>query len=248
MKNKLVLVTGGSRGIGKSIVIKLANNGYDIAFTYNKNIALSKSLCTKLTSRGLKVKCFQLSLDDKNKISNCVKKIQNDFKKPISILINNAAIAQEKDFESISSQDWDKMLKINLKAPFQLIQTVIPSMIENSFGKIVNITSVGGQWGGFNQVHYAVSKAGLISLTMSVAKIYSKYNINCNAIAVGLVETDMTKNELNTDKGKDKIKNIPIGRIGTAKEIADTVDYLISNASSYITGQTINLNGGMHFG
>jgi acetoacetyl-CoA reductase/3-oxoacyl-[acyl-carrier protein] reductase len=248
MKNKLVLVTGGSRGIGKSIVIKLAEIGYDVAFTYKKNLEVSKSICNNLNNRGFNVKCFHLLLDNYDNISNCVNEIQTEFKKSISILINNAAVAQEKDFESISFLDWDIMLKTNLQGPFHLTQLLIPSMINNSFGKIVNITSIGGQWGGFNQVHYAASKAGLISLTMSTAKIYSKHNINCNAIAVGLVQTDMTTNELSTKNGIDKVKNIPIGRIGTTNDVAETVNYLISEESSYITGQTINLNGGMYFG
>ena len=140
------------------------------------------------------------------------------------------------------------MLKVNLQGPFHLIQKIIPSMINNNYGKIINITSIGGQWGGFNQVHYAASKAGLINLTRSVANTYSKFNINCNAVSVGLVETEMTKNELNTNLGKSKIKNIPFGRIGNLNEISNVVKFLISDESSYVSGQTINVNGGMYYG
>ena len=121
-------------------------------------------------------------------------------------------------------------------------------MKKQKWGRVVNITSIGGQWGGFNQVHYAAAKAGLINLTRSLAKIYSKYGITTNAIAPGLVLTDMAKKELGTAAGKKKVANVPIDRIASPKEIANVVAFLCSNEASYITGQTINVNGGMYFG
>ena len=121
-------------------------------------------------------------------------------------------------------------------------------MIEQQWGRIINITSIGGQWGGFNQVHYAASKAGLISFTQSMAKIYSKHGITSNSISPGLIATDMSENELNTDAGKEKVKNIPLGRLGTKQEISNIALFLASDEASYITGQTVNANGGMYFG
>ena len=166
----------------------------------------------------------------------------------INILINNAAIAQEKPFETITDEDWDNMMAINLRGPFILCQEVIPDMIEQGWGRIINICSVGGQLGGINQVHYAAAKAGLINLTKSLARIYSKNGITSNAVSPGLVDTDMAAQELTTPAGKEKVRNIPIGRIATAEEIANVVVFLASEKASYITGQTINVNGGMYFG
>ena len=121
-------------------------------------------------------------------------------------------------------------------------------MIANQWGRIVNITSIGGQWGGFNQVHYAASKAALINFTQSIAKIYSKEGITSNAVAIGLVNTDMSNAELDSEEGKKKVENIPVGRVGSIEEIANTVHFLCSEDASYITGQAINVNGGMYFG
>ena len=162
-------------------------------------------------------------------------------------MVNNGAISQEKPFDSITDSDWESMISVNLQGPFRVIQEVIPSMVENQWGRVINIASIGGQWGGFNQVHYAAAKAGLINLTRSVAKIYSKHGITSNAISPGLVATAMAEDELSTEAGKEKVKGIPINRIGTVEEIGATVVFLSQEGSSYITGQTLNLNGGMFF-
>jgi acetoacetyl-CoA reductase/3-oxoacyl-[acyl-carrier protein] reductase len=164
------------------------------------------------------------------------------------ILINNAAIADEKPFETITDHDWDVMLGTNLKGPFMLVQDCLPGMLKRGFGRIVNIVSIGGQWGGMRQVHYAAAKAGLINFTQSMAKLYSKDGITSNAVSPGLVATDMTDNELNSEAGKQKAAQIPAGRIGKASEVAAAVSFLVSDGAAYVTGQTINVNGGMYFG
>ena len=246
--NKIALVTGGSRGIGKGIVKSLVKSDYTVVFTYNNNDELSKKIAEGYKSSGINVYSFKMDQSSRLSIQNCIAEINKKFKQPISILINNAAIAQEKQFEMIDDSDWEIMLKTNLQGPFMIIQEVLQGMINNNFGRIINITSIGGQWGGFNQVHYAASKAALINLTQSIAKIYSHKGITSNAIAVGLVQTEMAANELNSEEGKRKVSNIPIGRIAEVREIADTVKFLCSEEASYITGQTINLNGGMYFG
>ena len=140
------------------------------------------------------------------------------------------------------------MLAVNLRGPFICAQECLPPMIRQRWGRIINITSIGGQWGGFNQVHYAASKAGLINLTRSLAKLYSAKGITTNAVAIGLVQTDMTADELSTNAGQDKVRAIPRGRIGTVQDIAETVVFLASDQADYITGQSINVNGGMYFG
>ncbi len=236
MHNKVVFITGASRGIGEAIADYLSSNGYLVAYGYNK---------TPITKNVFNV---QVDIANRQSIQNAIKKTIEHFKQPIEILINNGAIAQEKPFLTINDEDWDTILAVNLRGAFSFTQEVLPQMIENKWGRIINITSIGGQWGGFNQVHYAASKAALINFTQSIAKIYSKEGITSNAIAPGLIATDMSENELNTDAGKEKLKNIPIGRLGTKQEIASIALFLASNESSYITGQTINANGGMYFG
>ena len=166
----------------------------------------------------------------------------------IAVLVNNAAIAQEKPFLDLTDADWDRMLAVNLRGPFTCAQEVLPGMIKQGWGRIINISSVGGQWGGMNQVHYACAKAGLNNLTRSLAKLYSAQGITTNTVAAGLVATGMIANELETAAGKEKVRNIPIGRIGTTDEIARVTAFLASDDASYITGQTLNANGGMYFG
>lgn len=237
MENKLVFVTGASKGIGKAIADAFSKEGYLVAYGYHNHKVEEEN-------------CFSVHVDiaDRGSIKQAMAKAEAHFSTHISILINNAAIAQEKDFLTISDEDWENMLNVNLKGAFSFSQEVLPNMIQQKWGRIINITSIGGQWGGFNQVHYAASKAALISLTNSLAKIYSKEGITTNAIAPGLVATEMSEAELNTEAGKEKVKNIPMARLGTADEIANIALFLASPASSYVTGQTINANGGMYFG
>lgn len=240
-KDKVVLVTGSSKGIGRDIADNFVRKGYKVAYTYN---------CTHITNITNSSNIFKVEMNIGNRISvqKALINIKSYFGQDIDILINNAGIAQEKPFLTITDEDWQNMLNINLQGAFRLVQEVLPSMLEKQWGRIINITSIGGQWGGFNQVHYAASKAGLISFTQSAAKIYSKYGITSNAISPGLIVTDMSENELNTDAGKEKVKNIPLGRLGTKKEISNIALFLASDEASYITGQTINANGGMYFG
>lgn len=236
MNNKVVFVTGASKGIGEAIADYFLANNYLVAYGYN-GTPISKNVFS-----------VKVDISNRESIQNAIELTQQHFGKNIDILINNAAIAQEKNFLTISDNDWDNMLAINLRGAFSFTQEVLPQMIQNNWGRIINITSIGGQWGGFNQVHYAASKAALINFTQSIAKIYSKDGITSNAISIGLVATDMTENELNTNAGKEKVKNIPLGRLGTKKEISDIALFLASEKASYITGQTINANGGIYFG
>lgn len=246
--NIVALITGGSRGIGKQIALTLAKSGYLVAFTYKSDKKSALDVQKQIDTFGGIAKFFQNDIEDRNSIKTNIQNAQDFFNSPIQILINNAAIAQEKPFETITDNDWEKMLKVNLQGPFKCTQELLPIMIKNKWGRIINITSIGGQWGGFNQVHYAASKSALINFTQSIAKIYSKEGITSNAVSIGLANTDMSKPELSTDEGKTKTRSIPIGRVATLDEIANTVKFLCSNEASYITGQTINVNGGMYFG
>ena len=243
---RIALVTGGNKGIGKAIVAQLANDGIQVAFTFNQHKKEAASVVKELERKGCEFSCLELDQSKGQSIQRAIDMTHERLGK-IDILVNNAAIAQEKPLESITEDDWHKMLDTNLLGPFTLCQKVLPDMKEREWGRIINVASIGGQWGGYNQVHYAMAKAGLINLTVSVAKIYGKYGITSNAVSPGLVKTEMIAGELFTPAGKEKQKNIPLGRLATPEEVANVVTFLASERASYITGQTINVNGGMYF-
>ena len=240
-KKKVAFVTGGSGGIGKSICLKLIKSGFYVAVGYKTN----KKDATNLTKKNHAI-AIQVDVSSRKSIKKAIQSCKKFFGQNIDVLINNAAISQEKSFEKISDTDWDNMLVSNLRGAFSFSQEVIPYMIKSKWGRIVNVVSISGQWGGHNQIHYAASKAGLINLTTSLAKLYSKNGITINAVSPGLVKTEMIANELKTTSGKNKIKQIPIGRIADTNEIANVVNFLCLDEASYITGQTINVNGGMY--
>lgn len=246
MGSRTALITGGSRGIGAAIALALAEDCVDIVISYNTNQVLAETVISKIHECG--VEAFALQCDQKNPtaITATVAEI-TDRVGGIDILVNNAAVSQEKPFFDITVSDWDAMNETNLRAPFLWCQNFLPGMIESKWGRIINISSIGGQWGGYNQVHYAAAKAGLINLTRSLAKLFSNRGITANAIAPGLVSTDMTRNELATAAGIAKAQSIPVGRIAEPHEIASVVAFLAGDDASYITGQTINVNGGMYF-
>ena len=239
---KLVFVTGASGGIGQSISEILIKNGFDVVVGYNKNKSSAISLSKKLNTLSV-----QVDISKRSSIKKAIKKTEIHFGHSIDILINNAAISQEKPFENITDDDWDEMLVTNLRGVFCFSQEVLPEMKKKKFGRIINIASIGGQWGGYNQVHYAAAKAGVINFTKSLAKLYSKFGITSNTVSPGLVMTKMSEKEINSKSGKKKIASIPVGRLGTANEISHVVKFLCSEESSYVTGQTINVNGGMYF-
>lgn len=244
---RVALVTGGSRGIGRGIAQTLACNGMRVVFTFNEHADAASAIVEELEKDGHKALAIQMATEERSSVVEALELVRHRWG-PVDILVNNAAIAQEKPFDTITDQDWDHMMAVNLRGPFICAQECLPDMIERGWGRIINITSIGGQWGGFNQVHYAASKAGLINLTRSLAKLYSGKGVTTNAVAIGLVQTDMSAAELATEAGQEKAKAIPRGRLGTLQDIADAVAFLASDQADYITGQTINLNGGMYFG
>ena len=247
MRKKVALVTGASRGIGAAIAKKLSRDGFNVYVGYCLSSLLAKKVVQEIQEDGGKADAVFIDITSRESINVAVNSI---FQKSgtLDILINNAAISQEKPFLNICDEDWDLMMAANLRGPFACIQAVMPKMTTQGWGRIVNIVSIGGQWGGVNQIHYATAKAGLIGLTRSLAKTYGKYGVTINAVSPGLVETDMTRVELASSDGQKKVQSIPMGRVGTKEEIAGAVSFLLMNESSYITGQTININGGMYFG
>lgn len=241
---KVVFITGANKGIGRGIAELFLDHGHRVTVGFRENQEGAAFLAEKYPNAV----AVQVDVADRQSIKSAIEFTRKHFGSGIDVLVNNGAIAQEKPFLTITDEDWDHMHAVNLRGPFVFAQEVLPDMVEAGWGRIINITSIGGQWGGFNQVHYASAKAGLINFTRSMAKIFSAYGITVNAVAPGLVATDMSANELETTAGREKVKNIPAKRLGTVAEVAETVLYLSSEGASYITGQTINVNGGMYFG
>ena len=247
MTQRIALVTGASRGIGAGIAKTLAHNGIAVAVGYVHNSEKAQAVVNSILASGGKAQALEIHNESRKSIKDALALIAQKWGN-VDILINNGAIAQEKQFLTLTDDDWDQMLAINLKGAFMATQEVLPQMIDQKWGRIINISSIGGQWGGMNQIHYATAKAGLIGLTRSIAKVYGSHNITCNAIAPGLIATEMSEAELNTPDGQDKVKNIPRKKLGTVEDIGEAALYLSGDQANYVTGQTLNLNGGMYFG
>jgi len=242
--SRIVFVTGASRGIGRGIAAHFLEQGYEVAVGYCNTPSGAERICRDYPN------AFPVKIDisSRESVRLALAETNSHYGKSVEVLVNNAAISQEKSFFDLSDDDWQRMLSVNLQGPFVLTQEALPPMLENGWGRIINIVSIGGQWGGYNQVHYAAAKAGVTNFTQSIAKLYSAKGITSNAVSPGLVATDMAADELASEAGREKVKGIPAGRIGTVEDVAGAVFYLASDESSYITGQTINVNGGMYFG
>ena len=245
-RGRVAFVTGGSRGIGRAIALALADAGARVALTFHQNEALATEVVSAIRARAGEAVALPMAVEERASVRRAVGEARRRLG-PIGILVNNAAMAQEKPFADLTDADWDAVLGVNLRGAFACAQEVLPDMRAAHWGRIVNLSSIGGQWGGMNQVHYASAKAGLIALTRSLARLYSAEGITANAVAPGLVATDMTAAELGSDAGRAKVAAIPAGRIGTVEEIASIVAFLASEGASYVTGQTVSANGGMLF-
>ena len=239
MGQRLALVTGAGSGIGKATALALLEAGHLVACGYNANRDGAEAI------HHANAKAVKIDIASRTSAKRAIAACQKNFGRSIDIVVNNAALAQEKPFETITDADWDRMLAVNLRGAFIVAQETLPAMQAKKWGRIINITSIGGQWGGLRQVHYAAAKAGLINLTHSLARLYSAHGITANAVSPGLVATDMIRKELNSKAGKQKAAQIPAGRIAEPAEIAAGIVYLASDAAAYVTGQTLNINGGM---
>jgi acetoacetyl-CoA reductase/3-oxoacyl-[acyl-carrier protein] reductase len=239
MTARLALVTGAGGGIGKAAVLALLEAGYQVACGYNTNRAGAEAI------RHTGAKAVKIDIASRASVRRAVATTVKHFGRGIDIVVNNAALAQEKPFETITDADWDRVLAVNLRGAFIVAQETLPAMLARKWGRIINITSIGGQWGGMRQVHYAAAKAGLINFTHSLARLYSGAGITANAISPGLVATGMIAKELKSKSGRQKAAQIPVGRIAEPEEIAAGILYLVSDAAAYVTGQTLNINGGM---
>ena len=238
---KIALVTGAGSGIGKACALALLDAGYLVACGYNSN----RGGAQQIENSFANAYAVKIDIASRASVKRAMAASAKHFGRGFDIVVNNAALVQEKPFETITDADWDRMLTVNLRGAFIVAQEALPAMLGRKWGRIINITSIGGQWGGMRQVHYAAAKAGLINLTHSLAKLYSQDGITANAIAPGLVATDMIAKELKSRAGKQKAAQIPIGRITRPDEIAAGVLYLASDAAASVTGHTLNINGGL---
>ena len=242
-ERKIVLITGGSRGIGKETAKVYAENGYDVAINYVSDKTDVEGIKKEFQDMG--VKCLMIKADVSNEedVNNMVEKVISEFGK-IDVLVNNAGITKDTLLMRMSKEDFDKVIDINLKGTFLVTKAVSKYMMKKRCGSIINLSSVVGVAGNSGQSNYSASKAGIIGFTKSIAKELASRNIRTNAVAPGFIETDMTN--VLKDEVKESIGNqIPLKRMGTAREVAEVIYFLGTEKSSYITGQVINIDGGM---
>ncbi|MGA9269114.1 MAG: 3-oxoacyl-[acyl-carrier-protein] reductase [Lutimonas sp.] len=243
LENKTALITGASRGIGKGIAMEFAKQGAHVAFTFNASAEAAQALEKELESFGVKAKGYQSNAADFDAAQQLVKDVIEDFG-GLDILINNAGITKDNLLMRISEEDFDKVIEVNLKSVFNLTKAVLRPMLKQRSGSIINMSSVVGVKGNAGQTNYAASKAGILGFTKSVALELGSRNVRCNAIAPGFIETEMTAklDPKTVDSWRD---SIPLKRGGTPQDVANACVFLGSEMSAYVTGQTLNVDGGM---
>ena len=247
LENKVAVVTGAARGIGEGIALKFAEHGASIAFTYvsESSAEKAKALEEKLVAAGVKAKAYRSNAGNFAECESFINDVVKEFG-TVDVCVNNAGISKDNLLLRMSPEQWDDVIKVNLNSVFYMTKQVIRPMMKAKSGSIINMSSVIGLMGNAGQGSYAASKAGIIGFTKSVAKELGSRNVRCNAIAPGFVETDMTS-YLKDGEQADKYKaGIPLGKFGTAEDIANVTLFLASELSSYVTGQVISVDGGLY--
>jgi 3-oxoacyl-[acyl-carrier protein] reductase len=245
LTDRVAFVTGASQGIGRACALKLATEGAAVAVVARNQEKLNE-LVNEITASGGKAAAFALDVTDEDQVKSTIKAATAHFGK-IDILVNNAGITRDQLVMRMKRADWDAVLQTNLTSAYLCIQQVSVSMLKQRWGRIINIASVFGQMGQAGQANYSASKAGLIGLTMAIARELGSRNITCNAVAPGFIETAMTE-VLGDEFKQSAAKQIPLGRVGSADDVANAVAFLASDEASYITGHVLNVNGGMLMG
>src|SRR5450755_3430116 len=244
-EGRVALVTGASQGIGHACARALAQAGATVILAA-RNLQKLEELSAQITADGGKAVAFPMDVADEDQVKSAIKSALAQFGK-IDILVNNAGITRDQLIMRMKRADWDAVLTTNLTSAYLCIQQVIPSMLKQHWGRIINITSIMGQTGQAGQANYSASKAGLIGLTMAMAREVASRNITVNAVSPGFIETSMTA-VLNDELKQTMTKNIPLGRAGSPEDIASAVNFLASEEASYITGHVLNVNGGLLMG
>ena len=241
LQGKTALITGAARGIGKAIALKFAAEGANIAFT---DLSVNEETQSEIEALGVKAKSYASNAADFQQTEDVVKQVKEEFGS-IDILVNNAGITKDGLMLRMSEQQWDAVIAVNLKSAFNFIHACVPIMMRQRSGSIINMASVVGVHGNAGQANYAASKAGLIALAKSIAQEMGPKGIRANAIAPGFIDTAMTQ-ALSEDVRKEWCQKIPLRRGGTVEDIANTAVYLASDLSAYVSGQVIQVDGGMN--
>lgn len=244
LQGKVAIVTGGSRGIGKSICMKLAEKGCNVVINYVKNESFALEVAREIENMGQRA---YLVKKDVSKIKEAEELIEEVYKKfnNIDILVNNAGITKDTLFLRMTEEDFDKVLDTNLKGTFNVTKAAVKYMVKKRFGRIINISSIVGIYGNAGQVNYAAAKAGIIGFTKALAKELGSRKITVNAVAPGFIKTDMTTPIIEKETEEKIIERIPLKRIGLPEDVANLVAFLASDEASYITGQVIAIDGGL---
>ena len=243
LAGKVALVTGASRGIGRAIALTLAQNGADVAINFAGNVAAAQEVADAITAMGRKALLVQGSVADADGVQAIVKKVVAELGR-LDILVNNAGITRDGLLMRMKTEDWDAVLETNLKGVYNCSKAVMRTMMKQKGGRIVNMASVVGETGNAGQCNYSAAKAGVIGFTKSLAKEVASRGITVNAVAPGFIATDMTK-VLTDDQKAEMAKTIPLGRAGQPQDVANAVLFLVSDEAAYITGQVLNVDGGM---
>ncbi len=244
MTERIAVVTGGSRGIGRAIALRLAQDGAKVIITYVRGKEAADEVIETIKSNGGEAFAYQFDVSDYEATQTAFANILDKFGK-VDYLINNAGITRDALLMRMKEEDWDKVVTVNLKGAFNCIKAVVRPMLKQKFGRIVNITSVVAFMGNVGQANYVASKAGLVGLTKALAKELAPKGVTVNAVAPGFIETDMTAGL--PEKIKEYMLSlIPLGRFGQPEEVAEVVAFLVSDKAAYITGQVIHVNGGMY--
>jgi len=246
LKGKVALITGSSRGIGRSIAEKFAAEGASVIITYKRNRKMAEELRGSLANPHLH-EVVQLSQENPKSVDRLFKRVTERYGR-LDVLVNNAGTNKPNDLLSTSVKEWDEIVKVNLRGPFLCAQKAMEIFIRQRCGTIINITSVSGQYGGPRTAHYAASKAGLISLTKLLARYGGPHGVRANAVSPGLIQSDMAKDGLKSKSVKGMLDQILLGRLGTPNEVASAAAFLASDEASYITGHVLNVNGGLYMG
>ncbi len=244
LTGKVALITGGSRGIGAAIVRRFAAEGAAVAFTYLSSPEKAEALASELRESGATIKAYKSDASSFDEAEVLVQSVITDFER-IDILINNAGITRDNLMLRMTEDQWDEVLRVDLKSVFNLTKHALKPMIRNRGGSIINISSVVGVFGNAGQANYSAAKAGILGFTKSVAKEIGSRNVRCNAIAPGFIETDMT-HELSDQNKELFLSGIPLKRLGQADEVASVCAFLGSDLSAYVTGQTLSVCGGLN--
>ena len=241
LNGKTALVTGASRGIGRAIALRLAEDGANVAVIYAGSADKAEAVVNEITARGVNAKAYQCNVADSAAVNETVKAVTNDLGK-IDILVNNAGITRDGLMLRMKDEDFDAVLDTNLKGAFNMIRACYSGFIRKKSGRIINISSVSGIMGNAGQANYSASKAGVIGLTKSVARELASRGITCNAVAPGFIQTDMTEN---LGDNNPLLNSIPLGRMGKPEDIAAAVAFLASDSAAYITGEVLKVDGGL---